>query len=98
MTAELGRQPWLVYGVLRTEDGYSATVSSGNTIFTLLGFMGIYLLLGVLFVLLAVREIGHGPGHGAHATQSSSRGGGGGGGGSGGVPHTGVPSAFDEGR
>jgi len=94
MTAELGRQPWLVYGVLRTQDGYSATVSSGNTIFSLLGFMGIYLLLGVLFVLLAVREIGHGPGHSVPATHPPS----GGGGGSGGVPHTDVPSAFYEGR
>jgi len=63
MTAELGRQPWLVYGMLRTQDGYSATVSSGNTIFSLLGFMGLYLVLGILFVLLALREIGHGPGH-----------------------------------
>jgi cytochrome d ubiquinol oxidase subunit I len=62
MTAELGRQPWLVYGILRTEDGYSATVSAGNTIFSLLGFMGLYLLLGILFFFLAAREVGHGPG------------------------------------
>ncbi len=62
MTTELGRQPWLVYGILRTEDGYSPTVSSGNTIFSLLGFMGLYLLLGILFLFLASREVGHGPG------------------------------------
>ncbi|MHB1193661.1 MAG: cytochrome ubiquinol oxidase subunit I [Longimicrobiales bacterium] len=61
MTAELGRQPWLVYGILRTRDGYSATVSSGNTLFSLLGFMGLYLVLGVLFLFLAGREIAHGP-------------------------------------
>ena len=61
MTAELGRQPWLVYGVLLTRDGYSATVSSGNTLFSLLGFMGLYLVLGVLFLFLAGREIAHGP-------------------------------------
>jgi cytochrome d ubiquinol oxidase subunit I len=61
MTAELGRQPWLVYGVLRTRDGYSATVSSGNTLFSLLGFMGLYLVLGILFLFLAGREISHGP-------------------------------------
>ena len=35
MTAELGRQPWLVYGLLRTEDGASEVVSSGNVLFTL---------------------------------------------------------------
>ena len=62
MTAELGRQPWLVYGILRTEDGYSATVSAGNTLFTLLGFMGLYMVLSILFLMLVLREIGHGPG------------------------------------
>jgi len=61
MTAELGRQPWLVYGVLRTSDGHSATVSSGNALFSLLGFMGLYLVLGILFLFLAGREISHGP-------------------------------------
>ncbi|RMD73200.1 MAG: cytochrome ubiquinol oxidase subunit I, partial [Bacteroidetes bacterium] len=44
-TTELGRQPWLVYGLLRTADGPSFLVSSGNTLFTLLGFVGLYLLL-----------------------------------------------------
>ena len=37
MTAELGRQPWLVYGLMRTADGSSPTVSAGNVLFTLLG-------------------------------------------------------------
>jgi cytochrome d ubiquinol oxidase subunit I len=61
MTAELGRQPWLIYGLMRTSEGASLHVSSGNTMFTLLGFMGIYLLLGILFLLLVHREIEHGP-------------------------------------
>ena len=61
MTAELGRQPWLVYGILRTRDGYSATVSSGNTIFSLLGFMGLYALQSLLYLLLIHRELEHGP-------------------------------------
>ena len=42
MSAELGRQPWLVYGLLHTRDGASAHVSAGNALFTLLGFMGLY--------------------------------------------------------
>ncbi len=60
-TAELGRQPWLVYNLLRTADGVSPTVSSGNTLFTLLGFIGLYLLLGMLFLMLAGKIIHQGP-------------------------------------
>ncbi|MCB9232845.1 MAG: cytochrome ubiquinol oxidase subunit I [Bacteroidia bacterium] len=60
-TAELGRQPWLVHGLLRTAEGISPTVSSGNTLFTLLGFVGLYLLLGLLFLLLAGKIIYKGP-------------------------------------
>jgi cytochrome bd ubiquinol oxidase subunit I len=62
MTAELGRQPWLIYGLMRTANGYSPTVSSGNSMFTLMGFMGLYALMGVLFLLLIWREVEHGPG------------------------------------
>jgi cytochrome d ubiquinol oxidase subunit I len=61
MTAELGRQPWLIYGLMRTSAGYSSTVSAGNGLFTLLGFMGLYALLGLLFTVLMYREINHGP-------------------------------------
>src|SRR5580704_5137520 len=61
MTAELGRQPWLVYGLMRTENGYSRLVSAGNGMFTLLGFMGIYMVLGILGLFLLWREIDHGP-------------------------------------
>jgi len=60
-TAELGRQPWLVYDLLRTVDGISPTVSSGNTLFTLLGFIGLYFLLGLLFLMLAGKIINKGP-------------------------------------
>ncbi len=61
MTAELGRQPWLVYNLLRTADGTSTMVSAGNGLFTLLGFLGIYFLIGVLFLLLVIRLINRGP-------------------------------------
>ena len=61
MTAELGRQPWLVYGLFRTAEGASPLVHSGNALFTLLGFLGLYLLLGLLFVLLFVEMIRRGP-------------------------------------
>jgi cytochrome d ubiquinol oxidase subunit I len=61
MTAELGRQPWLIYGLMHTIDGVSPRVSAGNGLFTLLGFMGMYMLLGILFLFLVGREIAHGP-------------------------------------
>jgi cytochrome d ubiquinol oxidase subunit I len=61
ITAEVGRQPWVVYGFLRTEHGFSSHVSAGNALFTLIGFMGMYTLLSVLFLFLMWREIMHGP-------------------------------------
>ena len=61
VTAELGRQPWLVYGLFHTRDGYSKVVSNGDTIFTLIGFAGLYFVLGLLFLFLVGREIAHGP-------------------------------------
>jgi len=61
LTAELGRQPWLVYGLLRTEHGYSDSVSSGSAWFTLLGYMGMYSVLAISFVLLVQRVIAEGP-------------------------------------
>ncbi len=60
-TAELGRQPYLVYNLLRTMNGVSPTVSSGNTLFTLLGFVALYILLGLLFLLLVGKTIYKGP-------------------------------------
>jgi len=59
--AELGRQPYLVYGLLRTSVGISPTVSSGNTLFTLLGFVGLYMVLGLLFLVLIGKAIHEGP-------------------------------------
>jgi len=61
MTAEIGRQPWLVYGLMRTAEGTSHRVSAGNALFSLLGFMGLYSLLLIVFVLLTARVIAHGP-------------------------------------
>ncbi len=58
---EVGRQPWIIYGLMRTAQGSSPTVGSGETIFTLIGFAGMYFLLGVLFLYLVLREIGLGP-------------------------------------
>lgn len=60
MVAELGRQPWLVYGLMRTEHGHSPMVSGGNVLFTLLGFAGMYTVLSLLYIFLMLRRIEHG--------------------------------------
>jgi cytochrome bd ubiquinol oxidase subunit I len=61
MTAELGRQPWLIHGLMRTAVGASPRVVAGNVWFTLLGFMGMYVVLSTLWLFLIYREIEHGP-------------------------------------
>jgi cytochrome d ubiquinol oxidase subunit I len=70
MTSELGRQPWLVYGLMRTPDGYSKFVHAGNGLFTLLGFMGLYTILAILFLFLMYRELKHGPASEAFVVQT----------------------------
>ena len=63
ITAEVGRQPWVIYGLMRTTAGFSPHVSPGNVLFTLIGFMGLYTVLGILFLFLVHREIDLGPEH-----------------------------------
>jgi cytochrome d ubiquinol oxidase subunit I len=60
-TAELGRQPWIVHGLMRTAQAGSALVNPGDVVFTTLGFAGLYMLLGVLFILQVLKEVAHGP-------------------------------------
>jgi len=60
-TTELGRQPWIIYGVLPTASGSSPTITAGTVLFTLIGFAGMYLLLGLLYVVLVVTEALRGP-------------------------------------
>ena len=61
VAAELGRQPWLIYGLFRTSQGASPAVHSGDALFSLVGFCGLYLVLGLLFLFLVRLEIVHGP-------------------------------------
>jgi cytochrome bd ubiquinol oxidase subunit I len=72
MTAELGRQPWIVWGLQRTAEATSPTVHAGTTLFTLIGFCGLYLVLGVLFFFLVAREIAHGPAEAAETANVRS--------------------------
>jgi len=59
--AEMGRQPWVVYGLLRTSDAFSKSVTSNQILFSLILFTAIYLLLFVLFIYLLNKKIMHGP-------------------------------------
>jgi len=61
LSAEVGRQPWIVYGELRTADALSSVVSANQVIASLIMFGLIYLLLFVLFVFLLNEKIQHGP-------------------------------------
>ncbi|HEY3382230.1 MAG TPA: cytochrome ubiquinol oxidase subunit I [Vicinamibacterales bacterium] len=62
IVAEVGRQPWVVWGLQRTEDATSTNVTGGMTWFTLLGFMGLYALIGLLYLFVAARIVEAGPG------------------------------------
>lgn len=59
--AEVGRQPWIVYGVMRTSDGVSPVVSAAEILFSIILFGSVYALLFVLWIYLMRKEILHGP-------------------------------------
>jgi cytochrome d ubiquinol oxidase subunit I len=60
-TAEVGRQPWIVYGLLRTSEAVSAIIEPGQVILSMVLFGLVYLLLFILFVYLLNEKIKHGP-------------------------------------
>ena len=62
ISAEVGRQPWIVYGLLRTRDGISRVVGTGEMLTSLILFLLVYLLLFALFIYLLDHKIRQGPG------------------------------------
>ncbi|PHN06027.1 cytochrome ubiquinol oxidase subunit I [Flavilitoribacter nigricans] len=60
-SAEMGRQPWVVYGLLRTSDALSKVVTANQVLFSLIMFFFIYLILFALFIYLLTKKIQHGP-------------------------------------
>jgi len=60
-TAEIGRQPWIVYGLLKTSDALSKAVTANQIIFSLILFTIVYIFLFALFLFLLNRKIQHGP-------------------------------------
>jgi cytochrome d ubiquinol oxidase subunit I len=61
--AELGRQPWIIYGLMRTAHATSPRVGAGDAAFTTLGFCGLYAVVSLLFLFLVGQEIADGPEH-----------------------------------
>lgn len=61
MAAEFGRQPWVVYGLLKTKDAVSVVVPAWQVLFTLILFTVVYALLLALLIYLLKREFDHGP-------------------------------------
>ena len=59
--AEMGRQPWVVYGHLRTSEALSEAVVAEQVLFSLIGFTLLYALLLALFLYLVDKKIKHGP-------------------------------------
>lgn len=60
-TAEMGRQPWVVYGLLKTSDALSRSVTANQIVFSLILFTLVYITLFALFIFLLTRKIHHGP-------------------------------------
>ncbi|WP_303969378.1 cytochrome ubiquinol oxidase subunit I [Sporosarcina ureae] len=59
--SEMGRQPWVVNGLMKTADGISPNVSAGQILFSLISFSTIYTILGIIMVVLFVKFIQRGP-------------------------------------
>ncbi|MCM3340764.1 cytochrome ubiquinol oxidase subunit I [Paenibacillus sp. MER TA 81-3] len=68
---EFGRQPWTVFGLMRTEDSISPSVSGGEVLFSLITFSTIYTILGIVMVYLFVRVIKKGPNETVKAAHSN---------------------------
>ncbi|MFZ6050496.1 cytochrome ubiquinol oxidase subunit I [Halocola ammonii] len=69
--AEMGRQPWVVYGLLRTSDALSSAVTSSQIMTSLILFSIVYALLLVLFLYMLNKKIKHGPDEGEMIDQRS---------------------------
>jgi cytochrome d ubiquinol oxidase subunit I len=61
VTAEMGRQPWVVYGLLRTVDGVSKSISAAQVLTSIIMFLVIYVFLFALFIFLLDKKIKEGP-------------------------------------
>jgi cytochrome d ubiquinol oxidase subunit I len=72
-SAEMGRQPWVVYGLLRTSDAFSRVVTANQILFSLVLFTVVYTVLLILFLYLMTKKIQHGPDHSLNDEDANSR-------------------------
>jgi len=63
IVAEVGRQPWIVYGLMKTADAVSVNLTNAHVILSLVGFVGFYSLLGIIDIYLLVKYAKKGPEH-----------------------------------
>jgi cytochrome d ubiquinol oxidase subunit I len=70
--AEIGRQPWIVYGLMRTEDGISTVVSAEEIALSIAMLVAVYALLGVLWLWSMVRIVKRGPEQAADGRSAGS--------------------------
>ena len=61
IVAELGRQPWIVYGVLKTSEGVSKSVTATQVLLSLIGFTVLYGVLGAIDIYLLAKYAKKGP-------------------------------------
>jgi cytochrome d ubiquinol oxidase subunit I len=61
MSAEIGRQPWIVYGLLRTKDAFSSVLTAGEVWASLIMFTLIYVILAILYIYIFIKKVKHGP-------------------------------------
>lgn len=73
LVAEVGRQPWIVYGVLRTSDAVSKSIDASQVVFSLVGFTLLYSLLGFMDIYLLTKYARKGPEETAPAVMPAAK-------------------------
>ena len=61
ISAEVGRQPWIIYGLMKSADGASVVVSATDILGSLIMFLSVYLLLFIMFIMLLLKFVKNGP-------------------------------------
>jgi cytochrome bd ubiquinol oxidase subunit I len=71
VVAEVGRQPWIVYGLLKTSDAVSRSITVSQVVISLIAFTAVYGLLGIVDVYLLVKYAKQGPEKGGQGVMTA---------------------------